>query len=129
MLPFELRKKLHKALFESKDEKTKHNLSEKNSRLTCTVLNLLFHWTSLICTSIVFRDRGIVMSQSLLFYQPVTNNLSNRCRSKKLGKALFSGRVATTKHNLSQKKYLGDLQNRSGGFMVLFEVIVRTREI
>ena len=69
------------------------------------------------------------MSQSLLFYQPVTNNLSNRCRSKKLGKALFSGRVVTTKHNLSQKKYLGDLQNRSGGFMVLFEVIVRTREI
>ena len=119
MLPFDLRKKLHKALFESKDEKTKHNLSEKNSRLTCTVLNLLFHWSSLICTSIVFRDRGIVMSQSLLFYQPVINNLSNRCRSKKLGKALFSGKVAT-KHNLSQKKYLGAFQNRRSGFMVLF---------
>ena len=128
MLPFELRKKLHKALFDSKDEKTKHNLSEKNSRLTCTVLNLLFHWSSLICTSIVFRDRGIVMSQSLLFYQPVINNLSNRCRSKKLGKALFSGKVAT-KHNLSQKKYLGDFQNRRSGFMVLFLAIIRTREI
>ena len=69
------------------------------------------------------------MSQSLLFYQPVTNNLSNRCRSKKLGKALFSGRVATTKHNLSQKKYVGDLQNRRGGFMGFFGVIIRTREI
>ena len=44
-------------------------------------LNLLFHWSPLICTSILFRDRGIVMSQSLLFSQPVTNNLSNRCRS------------------------------------------------
>ena len=31
--------------------------------------------------SIVFRVRGIVMSQSILFSQPVTNNLSNRCRS------------------------------------------------
>ena len=28
---------------------------------TCTVLNLLFHWSPLICTSIVFRDRGTVM--------------------------------------------------------------------
>ena len=43
-------------------------------------LNLLFHWSPLICTSILFRDRGIVMSQSLLFSQPVTSNLSNRCR-------------------------------------------------
>ena len=49
-------------------------------RFTYTVLNLLFHWSPLICTSIVFRDRGIVMSQSLLFSQPVTKNLSNRCR-------------------------------------------------
>ena len=32
-------------------------------------------------TSIVFRDRGIVMSQSLLFSQPITNSLANRCRS------------------------------------------------
>ena len=47
---------------------------------TCTVVKLLFHWSPLICTSIVFRDRGIVMSQSLLFSQPITNNLSNRCR-------------------------------------------------
>ena len=31
--------------------------------------------------SIVFRGRGIVMAQSLLFSQSVTNNLSNRCRS------------------------------------------------
>ena len=49
--------------------------------LTCTVLNLLFHWSPLICTSIVFRGRGIVMSQCLLFSQPITNNFSNRCRS------------------------------------------------
>ena len=42
-------------------------------------LNLLFHWSPLICTSILFRDRDIVMSQSLLFSQPVTSNLSNRC--------------------------------------------------
>ena len=48
---------------------------------TCTVLNLLFHWSSLICTSIVFRDRGIFMWQSLLFSQLLTikNHLSNRC--------------------------------------------------
>ena len=39
------------------------------SQYTCTVLNLLFHWSPLICTSIVFRDRGIVMGQSLLFSQ------------------------------------------------------------
>ena len=26
-----------------------------------TVLNLLFHWFPLICSSIVFRDRSIVM--------------------------------------------------------------------
>ena len=26
-----------------------------------TVLNFLFHWSPLICTSIVLRDRGIVM--------------------------------------------------------------------
>ena len=37
------------------------------SQQTCTVLNLLFHWSRLICTSIVFRDRGIVLSQSLFF--------------------------------------------------------------
>ena len=36
---------------------------------TCTVLNLLFQWSTLICTSTVFRDRGIVMWQSLLFSQ------------------------------------------------------------
>ena len=46
---------------------------------TCTILNLLYHWCLLICTSIVFRDRGIVMWQSLLFSQLIKNNLSNRC--------------------------------------------------
>ena len=50
-------------------------------QLTCTVLYLLFHWSLLICSSIVFRERGIVMSQSLLSSQPITNNISNRCRS------------------------------------------------
>ena len=40
-------------------------------QLTCTFLNLLFHWSPLMCTSIVFRDRGLVMSQSQLFSQPV----------------------------------------------------------
>ena len=49
------------------------------SQQTCTVLNLLFHWSPLICTSIVFRDRGIVMWQSLLFSQLIKNSLSNRC--------------------------------------------------
>ena len=48
------------------------------------VLNLLFHWSPLICTSIVFRDRGIVMWQSLLFSQLIKNNLSNRCRIHKI---------------------------------------------
>ena len=38
------------------------------SQQTCTVLNLLFHWSRLICTSIVFRDRGIVLSQALFFF-------------------------------------------------------------
>ena len=33
----------------------------------------------LICTSIVFSYRGIVMWQSLLFSQPIKNKLSNRC--------------------------------------------------
>ena len=47
-------------------------------RLTCAVLNLLFHWSPLIGTSIVLRDRGIVMLQSLLFSQPITNNRSKR---------------------------------------------------
>ena len=46
---------------------------------TCTVLNLLFHWSPLICTSIVFRDGGIVMWQSLLFSLLIKNNLSNSC--------------------------------------------------
>ena len=46
---------------------------------TGTVLNILFHWSPLICTSIVFRDRSIVMWQSLLFSQLIKNNLSNRC--------------------------------------------------
>ena len=35
--------------------------------------------SSLICTSIIFRDRGIVMWQSLLFSQLINNNLSSRC--------------------------------------------------
>ena len=50
-------------------------------QMTHTVLNIFFHWFPLICTSIVFRDRAIVMSQSLLFSKPITNSLSNRCRS------------------------------------------------
>ena len=32
-----------------------------DSQYTCTVLNLLFHLSPSICTSIVFRDTGIVM--------------------------------------------------------------------
>lgn len=47
----------------------------KSLRLTCTVLNLLFHWSPLTCTSIVFRDRGIVLSQSFLFSQPITETI------------------------------------------------------
>ena len=49
---------------------------------TCTVLNLLFHWSPLICTSIVFRDRGVVMWQSLLSSQLIKNNLSKFCCPK-----------------------------------------------
>ena len=36
-----------------------------------------FFWSLLICSSIVFRERGIVMSQSLLSSQPITNSISN----------------------------------------------------
>ena len=50
-------------------------------QMTYIALKLLFRGSPLICTSIVFRDRGIVMSQSILFCQPITNSLSNRCRS------------------------------------------------
>ena len=46
-------------------------------------LNLLLQRFPLICTSIVFRDRDIVIWQSLLFSQLIKNNLSNRCGIKK----------------------------------------------
>ena len=39
---------------------------------------------------------------------------------KKLDKALFSGKDAKTKLNLSKKKYLGEFKNHRRGFMVLF---------
>ena len=48
---------------------------------------------------------------------------------KKLDKALFSGKDAKTKLNLSKKKYLGEFKNHRRGFMVLFQAIIRTREI
>ena len=51
---------------------------------TCTVLKPLFHWSPLTCTSTVFRDRGIVMWQSLLFSQLIKGNLSNRCEIARL---------------------------------------------
>ena len=51
---------------------------------TCTVLKPLFHWSPLTCTSTVFRDRGIVMWQSLLFSQLIKDNLSNRCEIARL---------------------------------------------
>ena len=47
-------------------------------RYTCSVQNLLFHWSPLICISIVFRDRLIVIWKSLLFSQLIKNNLSDR---------------------------------------------------
>ena len=40
--------------------------------------------------------------------------------TKTLGKALFGGKDAKTKHNLSKEKYLGDFKNHRRGFMVLF---------
>ena len=46
-------------------------------------LNLLFHGSPLICTSIVCRDRGIVRWQSLLFSQLIKNNLQIGAGSKK----------------------------------------------
>ena len=65
----------------------------------------------LICTSIVFRDRpGIVMSQSLLSSQLITNNLSNSCRSprrldwyekKMLFKCFWFSKMFRTRQNLS----------------------------
>ena len=45
-------------------------------------LNLLFYWSPLICTSIVCRDRSVVIWQSLLFSQLIKNNLSNWCGIK-----------------------------------------------
>ena len=48
---------------------------------------------------------------------------------KTLGKARFSGKDAKTKYNLSKKKYLGEFKNHRRGFMVLFWVIIRTRDI
>ena len=48
---------------------------------------------------------------------------------KKLDKALFSRKDAKTKLNLPKKKYLGERKNHRRGFMVLFEVNIRTREI
>ena len=60
---------------------TRVSSNTRRVQKTCTVLNLLFHWFPLICTSIVFRDRVIVMWQTLLFSQLVKNNLSNKCKS------------------------------------------------
>ena len=48
---------------------------------------------------------------------------------KKLDKALFRGKDAKTKLNLSKKKYLGEFKNHRRGFMVLFYVIIRARDI
>ena len=70
-------------------------------------LNLLFHWSPLICTSILFRDRGIVMSQSLLFSQPVTSNLSNRCRLPNSIKDLTATWGSAIRQNLGWKCGLG----------------------
>ena len=63
---------------------------------TCAVLNILFHWFPLICTSIVFRDGGIVMWQSLLFFQLIKNNLSNSCRIAHMF-AVFASEARTVK--------------------------------
>ena len=51
------------------DDDDEHICFASSFQQTCTVLNLLFHWSPLIYTSIVFRDRGIVMWQFLLFSQ------------------------------------------------------------
>ena len=42
-----------------------------------------------ISLPIVFRDRGIVMSPSLLFSQPITNLVRNRCRSAPFRTIIF----------------------------------------
>ena len=49
--------------------------------LTYTHPNLLFHWSLSPALPIVFRDKGIVISPSLLFSQPITNPVWNGCRS------------------------------------------------
>ena len=49
--------------------------------LTYTHPNLLFHWSLSPALPIVFRDKGIVISPSLLFCQPITNPDWNGCRS------------------------------------------------
>ena len=57
--------------------------------LTCTHPNLLFLWSLQPLLPIVFRDRGIVMSPSLLFSQPMTNLVRNRCRSARILEKLY----------------------------------------
>ena len=51
----------------------------ENNRLTHTHLNHLFIGPYNL--PIVFRDRGIIMSPSLLFFQLITNLVWDRCRS------------------------------------------------
>ena len=55
------------------------------SQETWTVLTLLFHWSPLICTSIVFRDRGMVCgwpeSETItVFKRHPTGNLHKKWR-------------------------------------------------
>ena len=50
--------------------------------------------------------------------------------TKTLVKALFRGKDAKTKHNLSKEKYLGDFKNhRRVVLWFYFQVIIRTRDI
>ena len=50
--------------------------------LTCTVLNLLFHCSPKICTSIVFRDRGhCYITIPIVFPANHKQSFKYRCRS------------------------------------------------
>ena len=52
----------------------------------CSLIDLhtskpLISLVPITCTTYYFKDRGIVISPPLLFAQPITNFVRNRCRS------------------------------------------------
>ena len=95
---------------------------------TCTVLKLLFHWSPLICPSIVFRDRGIV-TISIVFP-------ANHKQSFKWVQIARPIHVSSSCANLlEQKKVLSKTFNshrnsfvhQHGGRSLIWTPILRTR--